>query len=165
MEVENFTTVAATSMENFGVGGGAASETYVSGAVPNLTQVNQQNSVTMQNLTQNLHVAYASNDPQIIAEAWQAIDQARAETASVSAQASHVVGTLQSQLEAASQENQRIREEAARQAAIAENQAVQLKQEAHRALAASQEALRNANDARDAHHIRADRAQKEAAQL
>ena len=34
---------------------------------------------------------------------------------------------LHSQLEAAGQENQRIREEAARYAAIAENQAVQLK--------------------------------------
>ena len=106
------------------------------GTTPVMVQVNQENSVTFQNLTQNLNVAYATHDPQIIAEAWAAIDAARGETASVSAQASHAVGSLQSQLEAAGLENQRIREEAARYAAIAERENLQLKQEAHRALAA-----------------------------
>ena len=98
-------------------------------------------SLKQQNLQQNLNVAYASNDPQIIAEAWSAIDAARAETAHVSAQASHAIGSLQSQLETADrdrlvlhQENQRIREEAARQAANAENQASLIRQEAHRAV-------------------------------
>jgi len=63
MEVEDSTSVtAASAMEILGGGGGGMeSGTAVPGSLPpNLTQVNQQNSVTFRTLHQNLNVAYAS---------------------------------------------------------------------------------------------------------
>ena len=102
MGVKEFSMVATRTamMEDRTGRGGTVLDSAESRAVPKLTQINQDNSVMFQSLTQNLNIAYASNDPQIIAEAWAAIDAARSETASVSAQASHAVGSLQSQLEA-----------------------------------------------------------------
>ena len=140
-----------TSMEvdvnGSGPGNGSQGTSVPCGSAPVLTQINQENSVTYQTLLQQLNVAFAANDPQIIAEAWAAIDAARSQTAAVTAEASHAVGSLQSRLDAAERENQRIREEAAKDAALAERENLSLKQEAHRALSAGQEALRNANAA------------------